>query len=123
MKAEELRIGNWVYLFGDAQPLTKDLMIYLFNRGRMSPSPITLNEEWLLKFGFTSVSEYGDGNFNYWNKEKDVSIDVESNLTTTKIETLFYYRVFDQQRRKLILYVHQLQNLYFCLTGEELEDK
>lgn len=69
-------------------------------------APIVLTEEWLLKFGFKLKSgKYG----NYWvlnGFELSESFSVHYNADNTRFITLKY--------------VHQLQNLYFFLTGEEL---
>ena len=69
--------------------------------------PIPLTEEWLLKFGF---------------KDKSMALphivfDVANALTwneSSKTLTFGYYGELKCE------YVHQLQNLYFALTGEEL---
>ena len=75
--------------------------------------PIPLTEEWLLKFGlkvkpeFKTLSHevYLDNGFQYM-------ID-------------YYYDEYGHHVaiNKNIKYVHQLQDLYRCLTGEELEIK
>lgn len=56
MRASELRIGNWVYLFGDPVQLTKEHIIYLLGKDSL-PESITLTEEWLLKFGLEDISD------------------------------------------------------------------
>ena len=65
-------------------------------------NPIPLTEEWLLKFGFKKISEIGD----YSNGNMTVILAISNKIYTLK--------------RKRINHVHQLQNLYFALTGEEL---
>ena len=67
---------------------------------------IELTEEWLLNFGF----KQDNGMMCYRNKI-DIKIVYE---TLAK-----YYRLYPRTNK--ILYVHQLQNLYFTLTGTELE--
>lgn len=84
---------------------------------------IELSPEWLLDFGLKTVTENGDGSDNYWSKEKDCSVDVSTYILTTKMDMIFHYRVHERVRVKHLLYVHQLQNLYFALTGNELEPK
>jgi hypothetical protein len=66
--------------------------------------PIPLTEEWLLKFGFEEWDK------NAWQKGFDLSIH--------KIDSIFWYN--NNGINVLIKYVHQLQNLCFALTGEEL---
>lgn len=80
----------------------------------MIPSPIPLTEDWLVKFGFVnnSISIYGI------DKTLNVSAVVDGN----------YYLYLDDVFGSFydlnsIQYVHQLQNLYFALTGEELKQK
>jgi hypothetical protein len=71
--------------------------------------PIPLTEEWLIKFGFTE---------EYRSKMH----------STFYTENLSYYFWYENKRQYasfkgtdiVCQYVHQLQNLYFALTGEEL---
>lgn len=69
--------------------------------------PIPLTEEWLVKFGF---EQYNNTNHYYYSNESYI----------VKINSEFGY-LFYSIDHKPIKYVHQLQNLYFSLTGEELE--
>ena len=73
--------------------------------------PIPLTEEWLLKFGFVS-NPYQD---IYYIKNGDNSFVIDINKTRGKLE--LFWKHID------LKYVHQLQNLYFALTGEELTIK
>lgn len=63
--------------------------------------PIQLTEEWLVKFGFDKAVN------GWWSSDE-----------------IFSYRDgyfgFGVDRHTKIQYVHELQNLYFALTGEEL---
>jgi len=74
--------------------------------------PIPLNEEWLLKFGFIKSKEGFYKNFidlafndifKYWIVAEYDEIDGQGHLFRTKIN-----------------FIHQLQNLYFALTEQEL---
>lgn len=81
--------------------------------------PIPLTEEWVLKFGFEFVSkQHQYGWFKdvldrqiCWCHSKEISIEFRTGQ-------------YDEYQGTLIdvdcEYVHQLQNLYFALTGEEL---
>lgn len=77
--------------------------------------PIPLTEEILLKFGFYEIYKsefsirYGIENFD--------EIEFKWNKT---FGWNFYYKTFCIEGIK---FVHQLQNLYFALTGEELTFK
>jgi len=66
---------------------------------------VMLTEKWLVKFGFEQ-----------WDKNKWV--DKNGVITISKLGEGFLYLA--NQRHVNIFYVHQLQNLYFALTGEEL---
>lgn len=111
MKASELRIGIWVYLFGDAIQLTKEHLIYLLNKDSL-PEPITLTEEWLLKFGFE--------------KDYDGCLTLligKSRFQWSNGILLWQQTSYNDWSEFPCGHVHQLQNLYFALTGTELEIK
>jgi len=74
---------------------------------------ITLTEEWLFKFGF---EKHEDRYFH----EFDYVIFYLTNKTYVLVSNYSDPRNDDAVR---IEYVHQLQNLYFALTGQELELK
>jgi hypothetical protein len=111
MKASELRIGNYVNDRFDAEVTVCDIThggINL-NYGYSTISidelkPIPLTEEWLLRFGFDKPFKTV-GDFERWQKG-------EFRLLNGKLLPLSNVE---------IQHVHQLQNLYFALTGEELE--
>lgn len=76
--------------------------------------PIPLTEEWLLKFGFEKMStnEYW---FGIIAKGKILHISLSGNVEIMGLN-------FNSIRLgDICKYVHQLQNLYFALTGEELK--
>ena len=120
MKATELRIGNWVKWNyeersdGNAYPVEFGYELDDIKNNPNIVKPIPLTEEWLVKFGF----EYKDGyltlelgyfsgsNFIYWIGDV-LNLFCKSGMMLTNN----------------IKYVHQLQNLYFALTGEELKIK
>lgn len=114
MTAKELRIGNWVIdIFYDMPiKITK----YFFSDGSINNiEPIELTEEILLKCGFEEYELNDDLGyalrkivngifFKYDIEYGEVSIFINNEVVSFK-------------------YLHQLQNLYFSLTGEELEIK
>jgi hypothetical protein len=65
--------------------------------------PIPLTEEWLLKFGFEITNNFQTKDRFQTYKKNDI------------IWFEYGYIVIE------LKYVHQLQNLYFTLTGEELK--
>lgn len=112
MDLRELRIGNWVYLFGDPLQLTKEYLIYFFQKDG-SPEPITLTEEWLLKFGFEEMKNWG------------YELKIDDSKTIAFYANQFWIIPFEGPTTAYwipldIKYVHQLQNLFTVLTGEEL---
>lgn len=73
--------------------------------------PIDLTEDWLLKFGFEKISS------NVFRRN-------DYDVLLTKIETrLVICNYMDIPPSAKLKYVHQLQNLFFALTGEELKIK
>jgi len=120
MKASELRLGNYVlrngFLQEDKETFNKIVVshndITACVVASESFQPIPLTKEWLLKFGF----EINPENFN-WNAGigENAIMDFKLSLRYTEEIGWFY-----KSRCTPIKYVHQLQNLYFAITGEEL---
>ena len=117
MKSNELRIGNWVEQPNNGvtrvTAILNDLQIKT-ETGYVDKycMPIPLTEEWLLKFGFELDIEDG----GYQKGKYKVSVSDEGCL-------FFIYIGYYPEEIAEFKYVHQLQNLYFALTGEELELK
>jgi hypothetical protein len=114
MKATELRIGNWVDQPNEGVAKVTSILNNLQIRTETGYvdkycKPIPLTEEWLLKFGFKWKNfAFRDGTFTVrYQKEFYVYLSVEG-VRPIQIK---------------LDYVHQLQNLYFALTGEELDIK
>ena len=119
MTANELRIGNWVYtdhktdLVSIVKSISEESIDVMFDRqpdlvnGIISHSEklhgIPLTEEWLLKFGVTIDTYFS-----------------ENGSEMMAIETAYFESICSHIPLK---YVHQLQNLYYALTGEELTIK
>jgi hypothetical protein len=116
MKANELRIGNWVRQ-RESDTYIQIEQYLLCNEELCHYQPIRLTEDWMFKFGFyeTTKEHYVSGLYTlnkpdgfYINKETMCYCDIDYEGTTND--------------RIKIQYVHQLQNLYFALTGEELTE-
>ena len=103
MKAEELRIGNWVFNKAHERKqlneIYTDCSIY---------DPIPLTEEWLLRFGFKCFDIDEIGTY-----KKGVFVLVPNAKT-------HFTCTYSGRMLRFITCVHQLQNLYFALTGQEL---
>ena len=125
MKATELRISNLVSHIEESNVLVIDSINresvwvnespdYHYEMDIELISPIPLTEEWLIKLGFTK------DNYHFVLNDK-CSVTYEK----TGSEKGFWYSNDDTDaycyRLKEIKYVHDLQNLYFALYGEELK--
>jgi hypothetical protein len=110
MKASELRIGNYFIEKDEIKQFDGDF-IHLLD---MQPIPIT--KELLLKLGFLQkqIIMYGEAvKINYFIKN-----NLLYSLSDNQVE-LDNPNVFLTDLK----YVHQLQNIYFALTSEELTFK
>lgn len=120
IKAKELRVGNIISVpslnrIGKVISFTERTIKVKLPESKLTSvthkglegldvNPIPLTEEWLLKLGFERIGKDGfwfnNGVYLDWNIEG------------------FCIAMF--HRRVTVKYVHQLQNLCFSLTGEEL---
>ena len=111
MTARELRIGNYVYdTKSEVNIINLEALTYICKEPLNQVKPIPLTEEWLLRFGFIECSDNGElkGNDRFFiNSKLKGSIGLSPKFTYSLTGTRLYY-------------VHQLQNLYYALTGEEL---
>lgn len=108
MKANELRIGNLVYyLDGNGNFYQWDITV-IENGITDDFEPIPLTEEWLEKFGFIKKQISGPEFFEKWVFK--LFVDPKG----------FYLFIDHDYEYGIVEHVHQLQNLYFALTGEEL---
>ena len=142
MDLRELRIGIYVKPFKKKHngTLASELdfvclnqldIIDVFYEG-YNLETIPLTEEWLIKFGL-----YNNLKLNY-NKRQGVEYRFNKKKLGTYIIKRYYNNslynmqfVYDDKHNNIpneqiwvnIKYVHQLQNLYFALTGKELQIK
>jgi len=130
MNANELRIGNYVY--DSNKELNKQIaksnfsnLDYLIKLNIYQHIPIT--QDWLLKFGFKKQLDY---------------YKIYCNNIEMYTDQFRYYPIYDTdvQESQIVFiqneseglnesnsiflrktkYVHELQNLYFAITGKEL---
>jgi hypothetical protein len=87
-----------------------------FNQFEEFIEPILLTEEWLLKFGWVWNSECKS-------YERFPNYDIRMNLRFHDVSMSYtmFNHVLKATVVRRILYVHQLQNLFFSLTGEDLK--
>jgi len=120
MKANELRIGNLVKLTDTYDEIEVFHLDTDSDRSRINYmgsdnfEPLPLTEEWLIKFGFTQ--HHG----NYYN-----TIMMFKSTKASRNEWLLklYPKELGSASEPIaqrFYFVHQLQNIYFALTGEEL---
>ena len=115
MKANELRIGN--YYYGDVLFPSEYNVIIANDLVELDSDPLDdyyqplpLTEEWLLKFGFYKSDNYGNDEYR---------LDGYSYFRGS-----FYISDCDECGESVeINFVHELQNLYFALTKQELTMK
>jgi hypothetical protein len=127
MNARELRIGNIVYNPNLKEIRTLDILDirdYAERRLFIDFEPIPLTEEWHNKFG---VKKDGFEAFEYKISRKN-----NSNIKVIFSRDYVMLRqgkgridddliaIWNKDIKKRDMYVHEWQNLYFCLCGEEL---
>lgn len=122
--AKELRMGNIHYseefshprlgigdvkVDGRSYAMITSYGIHMVAIGGMTFDPIPLSNDWLVKLGF----QYNDlnGDDGYWQIKSSIGI-----FEILNGKDGFYY-----EHKTEVKHVHQLQNLFFALTGKELE--
>jgi hypothetical protein len=128
----ELRIGNLLDYFGcttKVYSIKKDNQYYIsakmFNTDYYNVidafKPIKLTEEWLLKFGFYVVSEK-ENLEKKWIKDYEIKGEIIFSIDYNQTDDIFTFDfgIGYGWNTKSLKFVHELQNLYFVLTGYEL---
>jgi hypothetical protein len=111
MKAEELRIRNWVKHPDYEHPIQVNAYGILVCSEKEHFEPIPLIEEWILKAGFVNNElDLGEG-ASIWFYQDEYYLagpgcPNENYAIKVKMD-----------------FVHQLQNLFFALTGTEVQFK
>lgn len=135
MKASELRIGNLLEFSNGIQP-TKIITVgrRFFSSASIEKEdgdfeitpyyrPIEITEDLLLKCGFTNHNNnIYSKSFNDLNLKKLVVFKSDDRATKCGVGFADYYtgKETSELLPTEIMYVHQLQNLWFCLVGSEL---
>jgi hypothetical protein len=127
MKAKNLRIGNWVqdehdivqYVYrlwkGGAELSENEEGFDDIDYSEDEIFGIPITPEWLTKFGFedktNSVEKiFTKDDFNWYSSSNEIVIELDNGLSG--------YDLYTDCNQ-----VHKLQNLFFAITGEELELK
>jgi hypothetical protein len=129
MKASELRINNWYKNMSIDNPFNQIKYGHDIDYVAVYCEPIPLTEEWLLKFGFNKIV-YDSEETGY---SVEYNLEVNKDIFISYLDD-FSCAIFASEERRskdfgvlpkweAIRYVHQLQNLYFALIGEELKLK
>ena len=140
IKANELRIGNWVSVDGKSiqvESINEDGINQEISSGwygswdteyegrfydwhkdeSRTVQPIPITEDILIKCGFEEID--GDKMFPYFQKRITMVLDEYKFDISTRGDN--EWRWIEGNVNVPFCYLHQLQNLYFSLTGEELK--
>ena len=121
LNENELRLGN---LFIEEKSskiisvigLEKNRIVFDGNfKNDWQAKPINITTEWLFNFGFAQLTNVNEGF-----KQNVFTIKKNNNYLAVNFDYVLKVEAFNYLD---INYVHQLQNLYFCLTGIELTIK
>lgn len=117
IEPSELRLGNFInnnnkvieITLAQNVTVTANTFSGMLSLRKQDIIPIPLTEDWFIKFGFENKSIYfvKDGEYRFTLAENKVYVQVGPDELGCFIRT--------------IQYVHELQNLYFALTGTELK--
>jgi len=130
MEAKELRINNLLQnakgdvtsvtsVFVDENGFSENLSFKCFNYTKIEVEPIPLTEKWLERLGFEK--DIIDGILFYVKHNKQNTIQLHSKVFDVYV---CQNNIIDSSVQVVRMkYVHELQNLYFALTGVELEVK
>ena len=119
MQANELRINNLIAVKGFCVKVSKETFKHIENGKVLEAEPIPLTEELLIKFGFEKSNSV-DRTIEIVGRNFTLDSSTPDNYSTVK---LIEWWSEDCNVIRKVKYVHQLQNLYFALTGKELTIK
>ncbi len=121
MKETELRIGNLLYSEFEGKVVKLNYITTAsagYGKGNFHPldgfKPIPLTEEWLLMLPEDEWEFVGFGTRTIYQHVKFKAIKIEQ-LPSDQVVVYFNDEPINYKD-----YLHQLQNLFFDLTGEEL---
>jgi hypothetical protein len=106
----DLRPGNYTKIFSKGKKkllkITLDDLVKIRDES-LEVFPVAIAGEWLIKFGFAFYISYNH-------------FKLTPGHFTQEREGWFYVKSDSKVNQFPILYIHQLQNLFYALTGEEL---
>lgn len=114
IKANELRIGNYVYVIKVVPIIVTADHIKSISEGDIDYTPIPLTPKILDSCGFKLDKRVG-----VWFETKPYNKD-KTSVAIWDSHTMDYKWSMADNKHIQIKYLHQLQNLYFALTGKEL---
>lgn len=130
INANELRLNNLLQYAGEITPVnaiwsngnfelhSEVLQFWLIEKGDEMCTGIPLTEDWLLKFGFENVI--------LWLDIKSDEYKIGKSMMLCKVggdHSIYQLQFEGKMCQVFVQFVHQLQNLYFALTGTEIELK
>lgn len=133
LQSKDFRIGNY-YNFEDTTGLILEQVEYIDTHCvDVNPfdliKPIKITNDWLLDFGFEKIDYYKFRLIFQGSYIELKNVDESEGEPYTKdgniTDWVCFYGLEDDESTTLCYpnYIHELQNLYFALTGEELELK
>jgi len=122
IKANELRIGNWIY-WNIPEKIGVPHKVLAVKSNIPNTRPISLGESYDDFLPISLTPETLEKCGFYWSiyhqahHKENFEFDLQMSYPTGWTLTTFKKGVIISSN---ILYIHQLQNLYYALTGEEL---
>lgn len=120
MEANELRIGNYAIYAGGIVKMTVPEFSHFLRFPKMYKG-LELTEDWLLLLGFNK--EYKKGYIGKDVCNTDFVLTYPLKMGEWQNHFALQFETGNVPKFKQIGSVHQLQNLYFALTGEELSEE
>lgn len=134
LEANELMIGNYVYTkhivtckYDNVRKVSETILVNL-SREKDYLKPIPLTEEWLIKLGFKKLDGgcliFQKGIYEIWSNTADLKEWSLRRIVGDKNEGSYGETLNCMVNVHNKVYtVHQLQNIYYSLTGEQLTIK
>jgi hypothetical protein len=108
----ELRVGNLLYNERTVVTIDARSIFDIWDKSEKY-EPIPLSQSWLKRFGFEiAENSYFKGVFNIWVN----NICIHQDTFDVTVFSLYNYN----DTKVYIQYIHQLQNIFFALRGEEI---